>query len=569
MKYISFLLLNLCSLLASAQNDTLPKDYFRNPLDIPIALAGGFMECRPNHFHTGIDIKTNQRENLPVLAAAEGYISRISISHSGYGNCLYIAHPNGYTTVYGHLNDFYPELQAWMIAQQYKLEQWNTELFPEPGQFPVRKGQLIAYSGTTGGSTGPHLHFEIRDTKSEQVLNERLFGLPIADTRAPQPKSIAVYNARKSIYEQEPVFLQTIRDGENYATRPSVLQVPFPEIYIGVEARDYTDNSTNWLGIYQMKLYLDDELQAATRLQKLDFSLNRYVNAYADYKTKEKKGVWYQGLYRLPNNKLDVYPYLNKQNGALNISDSMEHELRIELSDPVGNKSMAAFRIRYVPEATPTRDSCAGATWNCMDGGSMATETIRFSLGPHSLYDDICFGYTETTAADKLTSVVQLYDANVPLQAAGSLSLKLNRTLAPGLQGKIAFVHHIKPASLPGNNPQNGMAAEYDQGWATAKIRTFGNYYAVLDTVAPIITSLQKSTHWESRSRIRFRVSEELTSVRMFRAELNGTWLRFVRAGDIYTYIFDDHCPKGENTLVIRARDENENERTYSLTFTR
>lgn len=571
MKYISFLLFNFCFLLASAQHGpSFPKDYFRNPLDIPIALAGGFMECRPNHFHTGIDIRTNQRENLPVYAAAEGYISRISVSHSGYGNCLYITHPNGFTTVYGHLNDFYPELQAWMITQQYRQEQWNVELFPRPGQFPVKQGQFIAYSGTTGGSTGPHLHFEIRDTKSEHVLNELLFGLPFTDTRAPQAKSIAVYNAGTSIYEQDPVLLQTVPEGKSYGIRPPVLQLPFREIYVGVQAQDYTNNSANWLGIYEMKLYLDDQLQAQTRLEELDFSLNRYVNAYADYKTKEKKGVWYQGLYRLPNNKLDVYPYLNAQNGALDLGDSMEHEVLIELADPAGNKATVRFKVRYAPADTAKEDSCVkGEWWNCHSGGSLETGKVRFSIGPHVLYDDICFYYSETPSSRYLTPVVQLYDAAVPMQEYGNLSIRLNRPLPFDLRGKIAFVHHIRPTVLPGNNPQNGMAATYDKGWVAARIRTFGNYYAVLDTIAPLIRSLQKGTDWKKAKNIRFQVNEELTSVSMFRAELNGSWLRFVRAGDIYTYTFDEHCPEGKNTLVIRARDENENEREYSVNFTR
>ncbi|RYZ19658.1 MAG: M23 family metallopeptidase, partial [Sphingobacteriales bacterium] len=194
-----------------------PRGYFRNPLDIPITLAGNFAECRPNHFHTGLDLKTNERENLNVYAAADGYVSRVSISHSGYGNAVYITHPNGYTTLYGHLNDFFPALQQYVVSQQYAKETWNIDLNMNAGQFPVKKGQLIALSGTTGGSTGPHVHFEIRDSKTEHVLNAALFGFAINDNIPPVAGSIAVYR-EGSVYEQNAQLYPLKKGADGYST---------------------------------------------------------------------------------------------------------------------------------------------------------------------------------------------------------------------------------------------------------------------------------------------------------------------------------------------------------------
>ncbi len=187
---ISLLFLVLCSAL-QAQND-LPKDYFQNPLDIPIVLAGTFGELRSNHFHSGLDIKTQQREGLEVKASAEGYISRINIQHYGYGKALYIQHPNGYTTVYGHLQKLAPKLQEFLRKHQYQKESYEIELFPEPGELKVEKGDLIAYSGNTGGSGGPHLHFEIRDG-SQRPMNAQMFGLDVADTRKPLVEGVYAY----------------------------------------------------------------------------------------------------------------------------------------------------------------------------------------------------------------------------------------------------------------------------------------------------------------------------------------------------------------------------------------
>jgi murein DD-endopeptidase MepM/ murein hydrolase activator NlpD len=176
-----------------AQNNY-PTNYFRNPLSIPIYLAGNFGECRPNHFHSGIDIKTLGKENLPVHAAASGYVSRIKLDAVGFGHAIYITHPNGFTTLYAHLNNFEPHLQAFVKAQQYVQKKWNIDVTLKPDQFPVSQGEFIAYSGNTGSSTAPHLHFEIRNTLSEHPLNPMLFGLPIADTVAPVPLTLYVYD---------------------------------------------------------------------------------------------------------------------------------------------------------------------------------------------------------------------------------------------------------------------------------------------------------------------------------------------------------------------------------------
>src|SRR4051812_41234037 len=191
-------LLFLCNTL-HAQAPAYPQDYFRNPLGIPILLAGNFGECRPGHFHSGIDIKTGGHENEPVYAAADGYISRIKMEPGGFGHGLYITHPNGYTTLYAHLNDFAPAVQAYVKKEQYSKKHWDVDIQLTPDQFPVKKGQQIAWSGNTGASTAPHLHFEIRNTKTEHPLNPQLFGLPVVDNIPPLPAEVAFYNANIDI----------------------------------------------------------------------------------------------------------------------------------------------------------------------------------------------------------------------------------------------------------------------------------------------------------------------------------------------------------------------------------
>lgn len=562
--YLFLLFICLSAIPLNAQN-SYPQNYFRNPLDIPIKLAGNFAECRPNHFHTGLDLKTNEKENMNVYAAADGYVSRISISHSGYGNAIYITHPNGYTTLYGHLNNFFPSLQAYVVNQQYSKETWNLDINLMPQQFPVKKGAFIAYSGTTGGSTGPHLHFEIRDTKTEHVLNAALFGFDYTDNIAPVAKAIAIYNSQ-SVYEQNAA-LYTLKKTNGIYSSLKPVTVLGNMMRVSVKADDYMNGSPNSLGVYEMKLYMDDSLQAAWRLDDIDFDENRYVNAFADYKLKEENKGWYQTLFSTPGNHISNYIYLNKNDGALDLSDLKQHDIKIDLTDVLGNKSIIKFKA--VSKGTLSAKQGACNYWATWKPQTLNTKTLSFQCNELALYDGICFKYSEQDSKKGISKEVQLMNTKIPLQNDAVLKVKLNTTIPSSLNDKLIFVHHVKAAALPGNNPQDAAAASFENGWAKASVRTFGSYYIDIDTIAPIIKSLQKSGDLSMANTIRFTVKDNFTSIRKFSAHLDGKWLRFVRAGDTYTYTFDEHCNSGNHSLIIKALDENDNEGNFIFTFSR
>lgn len=554
-----------CTLL-QAQSNPYPQNYFRNPLDIPILLAGDFGECRPNHFHTGIDIKTNGKENQPVHAAADGYVYRISVSHLGYGNCIYLKHPNGYLTVYGHLNDFYPALMNYVKLQQYAKESWALDIEIPEGKFPVKKGDVIAYSGNTGGSTAPHLHFEVRDAKTEHVLNAGLFGLPIKDNTPPVPKSVAVYTGG-SVYIQTSQIFSVKKMGNGYTLSQPLVTTESYKIRIGVLADDYMPGSTNTLGVYAMELYLDDALQASWQLNDLDFDYSRDVNAFADFRLKEQKGIWYEGLYRLSGNGLKVYTHLNDDNGALDIGDGKVHTVKVVLKDFSGNASQINFDVQY-KQGDPGMVSCD--MLSSQQPKMLSNKYFKFQASANSLYDNVCANYSVDTTTNSLSAVLQLLSTEIPLRDNCNLSMRLLHPVSFALRSKLAFVHHVRAASLPGNNPQSGMAATYEDGWASAQINTFGNFYVVVDATAPVITCVIKNgTDLSKAKSISFTVKEKITSADNVRPELNGKWLRFVRRGDTYTYIFDEHCSRGKNSLTIKATDENGNEATKSISFIR
>jgi murein DD-endopeptidase MepM/ murein hydrolase activator NlpD len=549
---------------AIAQQDapSYPQDYFRSPLRIPIILAGNFGECRPGHFHSGLDIKTKGHENEPVYAAADGYVSRIKMEPGGFGHALYITHPNGYTTLYAHLNDFVPKLQHFLRKEQYARESWTLDLSLTPDQFPVKKGEQIAWSGNTGGSTAPHLHFEIRDTKTEHPLNCQLFGLDIPDDVAPVLKQLALYDMSQGIYNTHPQLFSLRKKGSSYAPPQDSLTIRSSQAGLALQMDDYMPGSNNTLAPLGIEWYLDGALQGSIRLDDIGYDRTRYVNAYADYATHEEKGFWLQCLFQLPGNRLDhLYASLNAARGLLLPGDENFHEVRIVVSDARGNQSKLAFFLRCLPaESAP---ACAQP--------AMPNATTRFDtddamgyLDETSLYDQACISISAVPDAKAFSPRVTLGEARVPVHHSFELSLKPSRLIPFALRTKMAMVYS------DGKNESGRAAEPAKQGWYRASVRALGEYWLVADTVAPMIRLLSPKGNDFSRAKeIRFMADDVITSVQSFRGELDGKWILFEQHRNFWTYRFDEHCPKGKHRLVVTATDENGNTARSTHTFTR
>lgn len=548
----------LLSLGASAQGNAYPQNYFRNPLAIPILLAGNFGECRPGHFHSGIDIKTEGREDLPVYAAAEGYISRIKLEPGGFGHAIYITHPNGYTTLYAHLNDFFPALQKLVHTEQYARQSWTLDLRFTPDQFPVSKGQLIAQSGNTGGSTAPHLHFEIRNTQTEHPLNPQLFGFAVQDNIAPKPSAIAIYDAQQSVYEQKPMQLKLQWKEGVYTPEDSIVISPSPQINLSVAVHDYMNFSDNTLSIYTAEWYVNDSLQGKLTLDDIGYDETRYLNACADYTLHKTTGLWYNHLFLLPNNQLTrLYTQLANQRGCIKLTD--KNKVRIVLQDNSGNKSYIAFEIRY--QSSPNQVNCA-TRWQALKQNEISTPNLKITLPQQSLYDDICFGFQKSNQAQALSSRFQLHHAYVPLHQYVDLSIKPERVVPFALNRKIVLVYYD-------GAKQSAKAALLSNAWYTASVRNFGDYWLAVDTTAPMIKPMQKQGITLLAGKVlRFKVTDNYTSVKKCTATINGQWLCLEQHEEDWFYVIDEHCPKGKNTMALVAVDENGNERKMSFLFT-
>lgn len=547
---------------AQSEKPDYPQGYFRNPLRIPIILAGNFGECRPGHFHSGLDIKTGGHENEPVYAAADGYVSRIKTQPGGFGHAIYITHPNGYTTLYAHLNDFMPALQKFLRRQQYERESWTLDMSLNPDQFPVKKGEQIAWSGNTGGSTAPHLHFEIRNTKSEHPLNPELFGFDIHDDLSPVLKRLALYDLRQGIYDTRPELFSLRKKSGGYAPPTDSLIMPSNDIGLALQMDDYMPGSHNTLAPYQATWYLDGSLQGNIRLDDIGYDRTRYVNAYADYSTHETKGFWLQCLFQLPGNHLDqIYASLNPDRGRLQLTDDAFHQVRIVVSDALGNKSELSFYLRSQP--VPLKPACDSAS----RPGAVTrfeSEDASLVLDASQLYDQTCIRMTARPDPQVLSQRIQIGEARVPLHHSFELSIRPSRLIPFSLRSKMVMRYS------DGKEAQGVAAKPGPKGWYQATVRALGAYWLEADTVAPELVLLSpKSKDYSRAKAIQFLAQDKLSSVDHFRGELDGKWILFEQHRDTWTYRFDEHCPKGNHKLVIRLSDENGNTLQREFTFTR
>jgi hypothetical protein len=555
------ILLVLLPFKSLAQNNNYPQNYFRNPLNIPILLAGNFGECRPGHFHSGIDIRTEGKENLPVFAAADGYISRVKMEPGGFGHGIYITHLNGYTTLYAHLNDFFPALQKCVRQEQYAQKSWTIDLSFDAQKFPIKKGQQIAWSGNTGGSSAPHLHFEIRDGKTEHPLNPQLFGFEIEDTVSPLPTEIAIYNGTESIYLQNPTRVPLKKLQDIFVPIKDSIMVSADAISLGVAVNDYMNNSTNTLSFYTAQWYANNVLVGSIRLDDIGYNETRYLNACADYKLQKETGIWFNSLFLLPNNQLHkLYQFEQKGNGQIVLNKLAPTPIRIVLTDVSGNASEIKFMIIRAEKTTP---SLCSQTWKSKQEHNFETPNLKFTLPATALYDDICFETSKNTEAKSSSSRFSIVTPAIPIHNYFDLSIKPEVAIPFALISKMTLQYSD-------SKKISGKKASLTNGWYGASVRAFGDYWLAIDTTAPLIKPVDKNGVLLGLGKeIRFVVTDNLSSVKSFTGSINGQWICFEQHGDNWFYLIDEHCPKGKNKLHLSAIDENGNERKMQFDCTR
>ncbi|MGK6343111.1 M23 family metallopeptidase [Chryseobacterium sp. DT-3] len=556
---ILFVICFINTLTIGAQTNY-PQNYFRNPLNIPMQLAANFGAVRSNHFHMGLDLRTNSQENLSVVAAADGYVSRIKVERYGFGNAVYITHPNGYTTVYAHLNKYFDKLDEYVKERQYKDEKWEQDITFSPGQFPVSKGQLIALSGNTGGSAGPHLHFEIRDTKTEECINPLLFGFKIPDGISPVISGLYWYDRRFSTYEPGANGIAVKKNGGNYTT--DVIQVSSPEISFAIKAVDKANQGFN-LGIYHAELLMDDRLIYSFSIDQVSYDDTRYLNGCIDYPkfTKDKMSI--QHLSELRGMKLKNYNSSGKT-GIIHLEDDSVHNIEIVLKDVSGNTSKLITKVRYARNSQQVTPSDKLVKPD--EAKTLSTENAEISLSKNALYDAVNFQMFEkpSSNADAVSNTVILHAPYIPVHDGYTLKIKPNRKLSDKEKERtvVLFDYGSDTDVVKGKWSGDKVEAEFNR---------LGTATLLLDRSLPSVSAGWKDGTLIKNSTLRLNGRTKIGDIISFRAELDGKWLRFARVKDDFIYVFDEKCPKGSgsHTLKVTTTNTAGNINTQTFTFQR
>lgn len=547
------LMLLLCNVDFAQIKSVYPQNYFRSPLDVPLDLSANFGDLRSNHFHMGLDIRTQSRENLRVYAVAEGYVSRIKIEKWGYGRAIYITHPNGYTSLYAHLNSFYKPLQDFLVTKQYANEQWEQDIYLQPNQFPVTKGQFIALSGNTGGSAGPHLHFEIRDTKTENNVNPELCGINIPDNVKPAVNGLYWYDRRYSTYQEAPKAISLKHAGAGFTSMQEIVQVSSPLISLGVKTLDRRNNSSFRFGIYQAELWMDDSLINAFQLNDFSYPASRYINACTDYTVYTKTNSFIQHLSKLPGNNISIFSEAGGT-GVIILHDTLVHTINIALKDVHNNASYINFRVRY--NKKPEEHIAYPANAKPLVPGiadSVTGRNVKAYFSKHTFYDAVPFQLSESVSLQRnaVSPMVSLHNYTVPLHDSIVVKLKPVRMLSSAEKDKVVI-------QLVSNRHKEVAKGEWKDGWMSVKFNRLGFVQMLLDTIPPVVTPLgwKNGSRFSTGQNIRIRCTDEYDEVANFTAALDGQWLLFAKKNDDFVYTVDDYFKTGTHTLQVTVTDK-------------
>ncbi len=561
MKTILAALLLLTSFSLIAQ-DNLPQDYFDSPLQIPIILSGSFGELRSNHFHSGLDIKTQQVEGIPIYAPADGYVSRIKVAHYGYGKALYINHPNGYSTVYAHLKEYAGDIEDFVKKTQYEKETFEVELFPEATQLTVKKGDLIGYTGNTGSSGGPHLHYEIRDSAS-RPMNPMLFGVDVPDTKNPIVTTVMAYPLEENAVingSKDPVKLRLIlqKDG-SYTTEKAIA---FGKIGFGINAVDQMNGASNKNGVYQIKTNYNGEEKVDIRFERFSFSETRYLNRYIDYNSYKVNRDRVQKLFREPNNPLSIFKYENDK-GIIEVEDGFNSIFNIDVIDFKGNTTSVSIPIEgKLIEISEEKTIDESLEFVQSDEPTTINKgKFTIFIPKKALYEDTYLSIT--TSGD----TIHFHEDVVPVHKNISVSLSIDNYV--GADKSKLFIARLNYRGDPYYNSTRRRG-----NVLTAYTRTLGDYALVADTTAPKMSAVNFTDgKWISSNKtLEIKIDDDLSGISSYRATINGKFIlmEYNYKKDVLTYDFDDAIiSETENNLKLIVTDNVGNSSTFEAQFFR
>jgi murein DD-endopeptidase MepM/ murein hydrolase activator NlpD len=552
-----------------------PKDYFRPPLGIRLLLAGTFGEIRANHFHSGIDIKTGGVEGSPVYAVADGYVSRIKVSGSGFGHALYVTHPNGYVSVYGHLSKYNKNIEKLVKDFQYRKESFEVELFPAAGEIPVKKGDIIAYSGNSGSSAGPHLHFEIRDAASEKPINPLLFGYDVKDQFRPRITLLKIYPEDENalINGNHRTYTYPVEGwGEEHRINTSQPIRLSGNISFAIQDSDQQNDTDNKNGPYSTALYIDKKLVYEYKMETFAFDESRYINSLLDYAECMKSGAILQRTKIDPGNKLGIYD-VRGNHGTFSFTDTLQHLITYEVKDVPGNTAVLSFKVKssvvsrqssVVSQQSTANGQRPTANFNFNSSNHFETASVILDAPSGCFYDSFVFKYDSARRiAGTYSAVQKIHDIYTPVEDYMTLSIK-----PKGLPERLRDKALIVKISDDGKSFTSAGGNWENTGFVTAKIREFGDYSISVDTIPPKITAINPESfkNLAGQKMIKFTISDELSGIASYRGTLNGKWvlMEYDPKNDLLYYTIDDRLLAGQNSFSLEVTDGKGNRKVYS-----
>lgn len=540
------------------------KQSMEPPLKIPLYLSANFGELRSGHFHGGIDFKTQGQEGKPLYAPADGYISQVGVSAGGYGNSVYITHTNGYTTVFGHLSSFIPAVADTLRNYQYKNRVFAANISFNQEFFPVKRGHLIGYSGNTGYSFGPHLHFELRRTSDNSLLDPLPFFMSrITDTTPPRATQIRIYPQAGIGAVDGGVSDKSysIIKGSN-SSLDKVPQV-WGKIGFGVSAYDYMDGTTNKYGVRSVELYADNRLLFQSLVDSFTFNHNPYIDAWTDYAEQSLNGEWYMRSHVLPGNPLSML-HADSLMGFLEVSEEREYNIRYELSDLYGNKSVYSFPVCGVKQETFVCDTLSPLYLRYGQAYIRYLGSAYLQLPSNALYDNMflsAVSYPIVWPDSSVGRVYRLSGRPVPLKNPAILSIKPDSITL--LNKDKYYICKVQ------NGKRTYVGGTYSHGVVSALINSLESYSIDFDTLGPSITAIDKN-QWSARGKIVLNLSDNKTGITRYNCYIDDEWALFsynTLAKRLEHDLKEQKIEAGNHTLKVEATDSRGNSTVLSVGF--
>lgn len=530
--------------LSSQENDSIS---LAAPFDFPLLLSGNFGELRSNHFHAGLDFKTQGVVGKPIRVPADGYISRASVAAGGYGRAVYVTHNNGYITVYGHLEAFPDSVASRIRAKQYAEETFAVDINFEPCEFPVKRGEVLALAGNSGYSFGPHLHFEVRAADGKEMINPiRFYSSRLTDTRPPRAHSIAltpypcggVVNGLHATLTRKLSGAQ-LRDTIN----------AWGTIGLSVKANDYMDGTNNTYGVYSIEVIVDDSLRFSSKMDGYARSETRLINAWVDYDRYSKKGEWYQNTFILENNPLRILA-ADKNRGWMTIDEERVYNVELLLSDYHGNTSRYEFNIQGVRDSIPAIETIDAHYLYWFLNNEISYPGMRLSVPRGQLFENAILAVEEDSAAAGVSRRYNIGNRMYPMRGSARISLQVLDTLNAVPDEK----YYVRRVTGKGSSNVGG---EYCDGWVSANISQTGCYELAIDTIAPSLRPIDER-RWARRGVITFSMGDKGRGIKSFKGLIDGVFVLFEyssKSGRLTCNLRREKIRRGVHTLQLTATD--------------